>query len=269
MARKKKKSPADDSQSTAPLNDQGLSLDELSGSLANLMGGGTSPYEADAGDDAALTDDHDESGSSDEGSGTTAATSDSNLSRKGTAIRPADVDDPCPVTPETIFEAMLFVGHPGDEPLTSTQVASLMRGVRANEVDQYVEDLNATYEEQNCPYVIQSVGGGYRLMLRESHSALRNAFYGKIRTAKLSQAAVDVLAIVAYHQPLDKNEVEKLRREPSARLLNQLVRRELLSVERTEEKPRRSLFSTTSRFLDFFGLTSLDDLPQSQDFDRR
>ena len=106
-------------------------------------------------------------------------------------------------------------------------------------------------------------------MLRESHSALRNAFYGKIRTAKLSQAAVDVLAIVAYHQPLDKNEVEKLRREPSARLLNQLVRRELLSVERTEEKPRRSLFSTTSRFLDFFGLTSLDDLPQSQDFDRR
>ena len=113
------------------------------------------------------------------------------------------------------------------------------------------------------------MSGGYRLGLRDSHSALRNAFYGKVRTAKLSQAAVDVLAIVAYHQPLDKNEVEEMRREPSARLLNQLVRRELLSVKRTEEKPRRSLFRTTDRFLDFFGLTSLDDLPQSQDFDRR
>ncbi len=265
MARKKKGN--DDGSS--PLNDQGLSLDELSGSLANLMNGGASPYEDEAGEVTEAPVKNDDSSDAEEGSGTTTGTSDSNLSRKGTAIRPSDVDDPCPVTPETIFEAMLFVGHPGDEPLTSTQVASLMRGVRANEVDQYVEDLNATYAEQNCPYEIQSVGGGYRLVLRDSFSTLRSAFYGKVRTAKLSQAAVDVLAIVAYHQPLDKNEVEEMRREPSARLLNQLVRRELLRVERTEEKPRRSLFSTTERFLDFFDLTSLDDLPQSQDFDRR
>ena len=119
------------------------------------------------------------------------------------------------------------------------------------------------------PYFVESVGGGYRLSLRDEFNSIRERFYGKIREAKLSQAAIDVLAVVAYHQPIDRKEVDKLRGEESVRVLNQLVRRELLSVERTDEKPRRSIFSTTERFLKLFGMNSIDELPQTQDFDRR
>ncbi len=226
----------------------GLSLDELSGSLAQLLGKGADPYaeNAPAADAPEMaTDGADE----DEGR------------------RRQDTD--CPLSPRSILEAMLFVGHPANEPLTATHIAALMRGVRASEVDLLVEELNATYLEEGCPYAIRPVGVGYRLELTGEFESLREKFYGKVREAKLSQAAIDVLAVVAYHQPVDCAFVDKMRREESGRALSQLVRRELLTIERTDERPRRTLYRTTGRFLEFFGLQSLDELPQSQDFDRR
>lgn len=249
MARKSKKADEDlqlESFQEVP-DDQGLSLDELSGSLANLINDdGADPYsaETDPAEDA---------------------------SPIAVATAPAADDESiCPVSPLSIVEAMLFVGHPNNEPLTNRQVASLMRGVRPAEVDGLVEELNEKYDAEQCVYRIMSAETGYRLGLREEWQPIQENFYGKVREAKLSQAAVDVLAIVAYHQPTDRVAVEEIRRdEPSGRLLAQLVRRELLRVELTDDKPRRKLYHTTDRFLELFGITSLDDLPQSQDFDRR
>ncbi|MCA9151571.1 MAG: SMC-Scp complex subunit ScpB, partial [Planctomycetales bacterium] len=80
------------------------------------------------------------------------------------------------------------------------------------------------------------------------------------------QAAVDCLAIVAYHQPIERDLVEKLRGQNSGSLLSQLVRRELLQVEVTNERPRKKLYRTTDRFLDLFGLDCLADLPSHDDF---
>lgn len=238
--------------------DEGLSLDELSGSLAQLLGQGSDPYasveEVSAEPlPAAFTEP-----SVEKSSGVTA-----------TLSKPAPDDSSCPVSPLSILEAMLFVGHPEDIPLTSKTVASLMRGVRTAEVDELVGELNTAYREEGCPYFVESTGTGYRLSLRVEFNSVRERFYGKIREAKLSQAAIDVMAIVAYQQPIDRQEVDRLRGEESARLLNQLVRRELLAVERTADKPRRNLYTTTERFLTLFGLSSLDELPQTQDFDRR
>ena len=229
--------------------DQGLSLDELSGSLAQLLGDGSDPYQV-------AEVEH------------PASTSDNGASQTPTPT-PTNGDDGCAVSPRSILEAMLFVGHPANEPLTSKAVAALMRGVRASEVDQLVEELNELYLEEDCPYHIQAVGAGYRLTVKDEYQAIRERFYGKIREAKLSQAAVDVLAVVAYRQPIGRKAVDEIRKDASGRLLNQLVRRQLLAVERTTEKPRLSLYRTTGRFLELFGLDSLDELPQSQDFDRR
>lgn len=247
MARKSKKSDEDlDLDSFTEVPDEGLSLDELSGSLANLIkGDGEDPYsaEAESTDDAASV----------------------------AVVDTVEVDDEmlCPISPLSILEAMLFVGHPSNEPLTNRQVASLMRGVRPTEVDGLVEELNEKYDAEQCVYRVKSAESGYRLELREEWTPIQENFYGKIREAKLSQSAVDVLAIVAYHQPIDRIEVEEVRREPSGRLLAQLVRRQLLRVELTDDKPRRKLHHTTDRFLELFGIASLDELPQSQDFDRR
>jgi len=172
-----------------------------------------------------------------------------------------------PVTPRGILEAVLFVGHPQNEPLNSRKIASLMRGVSASEVDQMVVEINEEYAEDGTSYYIASVGDGYCMTLRDCYAPLREKFYGKQREAKLSQSAVDVLAIVAYHQPLDRNQVDKIRGRSSSRVLSQLVRRKLLCIERPEERPRRPFYLTTSRFLNLFGLKDLDELPRSEMID--
>jgi segregation and condensation protein B len=163
---------------------------------------------------------------------------------------------------------MLFVGSPDNEPLTSQQVASLMRGVRPQEVAELVEQLNARYQGEGCPYHVCSVGSGYRLLLRDEYASLRDKFYGRVREARLSQPALDVLAVVAYRQPLTRQEVDELRGHPSGAILSQLVRRQLLRIERPEDNPRQVRYFTTDRFLDLFGLEGLAELPQTHDLDK-
>jgi segregation and condensation protein B len=227
-------------------DDGGLSLNELSQAYAALLAKGTDPYpERPQADQKA----HDpivlEEGPS-----------------------PADDDTACELTPRSILEAILFVGHPAAEPLTSERIAALMRGVQPREIDDLVNELNEQYEADGAPYTILSVGPGYQMSLRPQFTALREAFYGRIREARLSQAAIDILAIVAYHQPISGEEIERQRGKPSAHIVAQLVRRDLLCVQRLPEKGGKSQYRTTDRFLDLFGLEELGQLPRSQDLER-
>ena len=225
-----------------PPDEEGLSLGQLGDALAGMLGAGHDPYETPA----------EQSGVDGEGD------SDAGDTRGDAA---------CEITPRSILEAMLFVGHPQNEPLASKQVAALMRGVRPREIDTLVRELNRQYAARNCPYRIVAEGSGYRMKLRDEYARMRDMFYGKARQARLSQAAIEVLAAVAYNQPLTADEVNRLRGTPSGHILLPLVRRQLLRIERSDEKPRRSSYYTTNRFLELFGLASLEDLPRSPDLE--
>lgn len=222
----------------------GLALDELSAALAGMLTRGEDPYSA--GSQEAAEDEP-----------TAPETS-----------RAAEADDACEITPKSILEAMLFVGSPQNEPLASTRVAELMRGVRPSEIDALVRELNASYERRNCPYAIVAAAGGYRLALREEYVRLRDQFHGKVRRARLSQAAIEVLAAVAYNEPIPADEVTRLRGTASGHVLTHLVRRQLLQLERTSDGPRRVVYRTTPRFLQLFGLDSLADLPRSGELEQ-
>jgi segregation and condensation protein B len=234
-------------------DDQGLSLDELSQAYADLMNEGHDPYEKAPDDDAPPELDEEDDEESDDAE-----------EHEDEADDVGD-DDACGISPLSILEAMLFVGHPNNEPLTSKAVASFMRGVRPREIDDLIVELNQVYKQEGCPFYVESAGAGYQMTLREEFGSIRENFYGRVKAAKLSQAAIDVLAIVAYKQPMTREDVDRLRGKPSGGLLNQLVRRELLRVERPQEKPRKPIFSTTDRFLQLFGIESLQDLPMSPD----
>ncbi len=97
---------------------------------------------------------------------------------------------------------------------------------------------------------------------------MRDKFYGKARQARLSQAAIEVLSLVAYNEPLTADEVNQLRGTPSGPILAQLVRRQLLRIEAPAGRGERRQFLTTTRFLELFGLASLADLPSSPDLER-
>ena len=171
------------------------------------------------------------------------------------------------VTPQMIVEGMLFVGFDDDRPISSRMMAAQIRDVSPAEVDEIVGQLNGLYDEEACPWEIVSTGGGYRMQLRGEFDRVRDNFLGRTREAKLSTAAMEVLSVVAYKQPITADEVKKLRGSRSKAILNQLVRRQLLRLDRPEQSPHKPWYHTTDRFNRLFGLQSLDDLPRSEDLD--
>lgn len=178
-------------------------------------------------------------------------------------------DGMVPASPLSVLEAMLFVGNPHNSPLRAEMASDLMRGVEVAEVHVLAQELNARYERERCPWEVVFVENGYVLRLREEFSSLREVFYGKIRQAKLSQSAIDVLAIIAYEQPLTLEEISELRGANCAPILGQLVRRNLLRFQRVKRGNKMvSEYYTTERFLKLFELDSLGDLPQSENLDR-
>lgn len=178
------------------------------------------------------------------------------------SLNEVHADDGCPINPRTILEAMLFVGIK-DAALTARKAASLIRGVSANEVDQLVAELNQSYTTDQSAFRIRQTVDGYRLVIEDDLDPIRQQFFGRIREARLGNAAIEVLAVVAYHQPVTLEEVDRLRNRQSGPVLNLLVRRDLLSVERDPENRRIRRYRTTTRFLELFGMDSIDDLPQA------
>jgi segregation and condensation protein B len=173
---------------------------------------------------------------------------------------PAGTD--APEDPRSILEALLFVGNADGQPLGTREAAALIGGVTPEAVQDFVDELNAAYEEEGAAYRIVREGGGLRMALREEFERVRQRFYARVREARLSQAAIDVLSVVAYRQPIRGDEVDAFRGTKSGAILAQLVRRQLLAIERPADSPRNPLYRTTDRFLRLYGLTSLDDLPR-------
>ena len=170
------------------------------------------------------------------------------------------------ISPFTILEAMLFTGGPGGRALTAAMAVRSMRGVTVDEIPACVERLNTKYAATGRAFEIVLRGDGYRLSLRSEYVPVRSMFQGRVREARLSQSAVQVLAIVAYRQPVTADEVTAMRGGATAMsILTQLVRRRLVQVERPEGQ-RTAVYRTTDRFLELFRLETLADLPHTDDF---
>ena len=171
---------------------------------------------------------------------------------------------------ESIIEAILFVGNQENRPLGANQIIEKLRNVTAEEVEQTVVCLNEHYQERNAPYTIISEGGGYWLVLRPEFEQVRANFYGKVRESRLSQQAIDTLAVVAYRQPITAEEIQDIRRQSCSGVLNQLVRRNLLKTSReVQDKKSVVRYHTTSRFLELCQIKSLVDIPRADELDYR
>jgi segregation and condensation protein B len=179
---------------------------------------------------------------------------------------PAAAAPAVPPPMKRIIEAFLFVGGP---PLTAERAAEAIRGLTPAQFEEAIANLNQDYRQQARPYAIQPKEHGYVLTLRPRFRSIVDKLYGGMREARLSQAAIDVLALVAYRQPVTRQEVESLRGAESSGVLRQLVRRGLITVvSRGQANQREVAYGTTPRFLELFSLRGLDDLPQTQDLQR-
>jgi segregation and condensation protein B len=175
-----------------------------------------------------------------------------------------EVDDAIP-TPAAIIEAALFIGNPENRGITEAELAALMRDVTAEDVSEYVDRLNESYIANDQAFRIHRDEDGLRLGVAPDMEVVRRAFYGKIRETRLSQPAIEVLSLVAYQPGITGEKVQDQRGKESASLLSQLVRRRLLEQRRVPvegTKKTTPTYHPTERFLQLFGLQSLDDLPQ-------
>ena len=168
-----------------------------------------------------------------------------------------------PPSPEQLVEAMLFVGGP---PLAATVACTAVRGMTGERFLDAVSALNKRYRDQNRPYAIEVRDDGFVLAVRPAYRNLRERLFAGPRETRLTQPALDVLSVVAYRQPVGKAEVDAVRGTDSGAVLRQLVRLGLIAVQhRADAATREVRYGTTPRFLQVFGLASLDELPRLGD----
>jgi segregation and condensation protein B len=170
-----------------------------------------------------------------------------------------------PPSAERILEAMLFAGR---GPVTFEKARQVLTSLEEADFLKMIDNLNAAYRTQGRPYALTPRDQGYVMTIKPSFLHLLERLRGPARETRLSTAAIDVLSLVAYRQPIAKGEIDSVRGFDSGAILRQLLKHGLLSAERKADGGRDLIYSTTTRFLTLFNLQSLDDLPQTQELER-
>jgi segregation and condensation protein B len=176
----------------------------------------------------------------------------------------SEVRDPQAANPtvESVIEAILFAS---DEPLTDSRLAGLVE-TSARQVRDSIEGLNAKYTANNNAFRIEQIAGGYQMLtLNIYNSWLKKMLHARSDT-KLSPAALETLAIIAYRQPIIRADIEAVRGVAAGEVIRSLMYKGLVKiVGRAEILGHPMLYGTTKKFLEVFGLNSIKDLPKAEE----
>jgi segregation and condensation protein B len=162
-----------------------------------------------------------------------------------------------------VLEAVLFAT---DRPVSVEQLLFAVPGCEPVEVERELQALTRSYEEEGRGFQLFSVGGGYQLRTDPGlHEYVVRFLVGKKRS-RLSRAAMETLAIVAYRQPITRGEMEEIRGVDCGQVLHTLLERNLVTIRgRSQALGRPLLYGTTEEFLHYFGINSLADLPSPEE----
>ena len=177
--------------------------------------------------------------------------------------RPSGAEPMAEVALPARIEALLISS---DRPLTDARLGALLglsgTGV-ARRVREALEQLNDQYEQTGRAFRIEAVAGGWQILTQAPFGPLLTRLHQDRQQSRLSQAALETLAIIAYRQPIIRAEIEAIRGVSCGEVLRGLLERRLVKiVGRAEELGRPMLYGTTREFLKVFGLAGLDDLPE-------
>jgi len=160
---------------------------------------------------------------------------------------------------KNIIEALLFAAR---DPLTQTQVNNVFEPDTPN-LKEIVDQLNKQYLKNENAFIINKVAGGFQIVSKKEYEHFISKLFKKSGRLKLSLAAMDSLAIIAYKQPISRYEVEAIRGVDSSGVLKTLLNHELIKIKGRDVGPGRPLlYKTTPKFLEYFGLNRLSDMPK-------
>lgn len=180
------------------------------------------------------------------------------------AEAPAPSENTPPETVDTAsVEALLFSTH---HPLTAGRLAELLELNSTRPVRHAIRELNRQYELQNRSFRIEQVAGGYQMLTLPVFAPLIKKHQMKEADAKLTKAALETLAVIAYKQPILRADIEAIRGVACGETIRSLMEKHLVKIAGRAEVPGRPiLYGTTKRFLEVFGLNSLQDLPKGEE----
>lgn len=166
-------------------------------------------------------------------------------------------------TVESVTEAVLFAS---DEPLSADRLAGIVGAGTVKDIRKHINNLNARYEAGNFTFRIEQIAGGYQMMTLSRYNHWLKKLLRARTDTKLSQAALETLAIIAYKQPVIRADIEAIRGVGAGEMIRGLMYKGLVKiVGRAEVLGRPMLYGTTKKFLDIFGLHSIKDLPKVEE----
>lgn len=172
----------------------------------------------------------------------------------------------------SVIEALIFAS---DEPISANEIIRAIKEIdgedteiNSDNVDMVVESLNEKYAEEDKAFKIIPVANGYIFATKPDYSKYVGFLSSEKSKRRLSQAALETLAIIAYKQPITKPEIESIRGVNSDYIINTLLEKNLITIQgRQETVGRPLLYGTTDEFLKYFGLHKISDLPKPREIE--
>lgn len=171
----------------------------------------------------------------------------------------------------SVVEALIFASP---DPIPAEHLLAILTegeeafSLEVSMVEQMIEQLNNRYEETGLSFRIVKVGGGFSFATRRRFHRWLSIFQHENAYRRLSQSAIEALAIVAYRQPVTKPEIDQIRGVDSGYIVRQLLEKELINVSGRADSPGKPLlYRTTDQFLRHFGINSVEELPRPREID--
>jgi len=173
-----------------------------------------------------------------------------------------------PIDPELLVSAIGAMIYASDEPVPPKELAGALGGVEVEDIERAVEELTQSLTDAGVGLGVERVAGGYRLATRSEVGPWVRRFFQQRNRTRLSPAALETLAIVAYRQPVTGPEIQSIRgKDPSGSLKNLVDKRMVRILGKKKVVGNPLLYGTHKQFLVHFGLNGLQDLPSVEDFD--
>ncbi|PIP76811.1 MAG: SMC-Scp complex subunit ScpB [Ignavibacteria bacterium CG22_combo_CG10-13_8_21_14_all_37_15] len=172
----------------------------------------------------------------------------------------------------SVIEALIFSS---DEPLKIDEIIKAIKGIDGEEspitgedIEETVTNINQQLEEQQRPFRIMKIAGGFSFSTKHEYAKYIGYLSTEKSKRRLSQSALETLAIIAYKQPITKPEIEMIRGVNADYIMNTLLEKSLIAINgRAETVGRPLVYGTTDEFLKYFGLNRLTDLPKPREID--
>ncbi len=163
------------------------------------------------------------------------------------------------------IEAIIFAS---DRPVEAKSLKGFYKNIDSKEIDKLLDELVEEWKSLNKGFTLEKVSGGYQFRTRVEYANDVINFNKNIKKFRLSKAALEVLAIIAYKQPITRVEIDHLRGVDSSGVLNALLEKRLIYIKGRRDIPGKPFeYGTTDLFLETFGINSLKDLPSLKEIE--